>query len=95
MLDRQQQEHLNPESDPDIPTQQFTFQYAVITDFEELSTGFLGLDENQLIPKITYHQASTNYVTQDLGNGVSNCFVGFRVLSVFPGKMLFHHSIRL
>ncbi len=30
MLERQQQEQLNPESDPDIPIQQFTFQYAVI-----------------------------------------------------------------
>lgn len=31
----QPQEQLNPKSPPDIPTQQFTFQYAVFTGFEE------------------------------------------------------------
>ncbi len=67
--ERLRQEQLRKQSSSVIQTQQFDFQYATLTGFEEQSSGFLGLGK-KLIPQITYNKARAEYFTEDLGNGV-------------------------
>ncbi|BAZ39144.1 extracellular ligand-binding receptor [Calothrix sp. NIES-4101] len=68
--ERLKQEELRKQSSSVIHTQQFEFQYATLTGFEERSQGFLGFGKKS-IPKISRHQAKAEYFTEDLGNGVT------------------------
>jgi formylglycine-generating enzyme required for sulfatase activity len=67
--ERLRQEQLRKQSSSVIQTQQFEFQYATLTGFEERSQ-FLGFGKKS-IPQITYNKARAEYFTEDLGNGVT------------------------